>query len=183
MGGCVGALTAETHPALFQKLVLSSPMLGLSFGKLPLHAVYAVMTVQGLSSHGLGPTSPVDALPEERFEDSAATSEARFRYYYEKKLQDEALQTCAASTNWVREAIRACSIARSRLQTAKLRIPVLLLQAGKDSFVRNRSQDLFAKWVKGCRLVRIPEARHEIYMSADAVLFPYWEQIFAFLEE
>ena len=183
MGGCVGALTMERCPELFRKAVLSSPMLGLSFGKLPLHAVYAVMAVKGMSTKGQGPTSPVEAFPEERFEDSAATSEPRFCYYYEKKLGDPRLQTCAASTNWVREAIRACSLARSALYTAKLRTPVLLFQAGQDSFVKNSSQDVFASRVKSCRLVRVPEARHEIYMSRDEVLFPYWEQIFAFLEE
>ena len=183
MGGCIGALTAEQYPQLFDKLVLSSPMLGLSFGKLPLHAVVAVMALQGIPTLGRGPTSPVDALPEERFEDSAATSEPRFRYYHEKKLADEYLQTCAASTNWVRVAIRACSFVRSVLQTAKIRIPVLLFQAGNDTFVKNSSQDLFASRVKSCRLVRVPEARHEIYMSRDEVLFPYWERIFAFLAE
>lgn len=183
MGGCVGALTMERFPELFSKAVLSSPMLGLSFGKLPLHAVYAVMSVQGLSTKGQGPASPVEAFPEERFEDSAATSESRFRYYYEKRLADANLQTCAASTNWVREAIHACSLARSVLYTAKLRAPVLLFQAGKDTFVKNSSQDVFASRVKKCRLVRVPEARHEIYMSRDEVLFPYWEQIFAFLDE
>ena len=183
MGGCVGALTMERFPGLFRKAVLSSPMLGLSFGKLPLHAVYAVMSLKGLSTGGQGPTSPVEAFPEERFEDSAATSEPRFRYYYEKKLDDPRLQTCAASTNWVREAIRACSLARSALYTAKIRVPVLLFQAGKDSFVKNASQDVFASRVKSCRLVRVSEARHEIFMSRDEVLFPYWEQIFAFLAE
>jgi lysophospholipase len=183
MGGCVGALTMERWPELFDKAVLSSPMLGLSFGKLPPHVVYAVMTAQGIPTKGQGPTSPVEAFPEERFEDSAATSEPRFRYYYEKKLADPKLQTCAASTNWVREAIRACSLVRSKLYTAKLQTPVLLFQAGKDTFVKNSAQDVFASRVKGCRLVRVPEARHEIYMSRDEVLFPYWEQVFAFLAE
>ena len=36
MGGCIGARLIETSPDLFQKAVLSSPMLGLSFGKIPL---------------------------------------------------------------------------------------------------------------------------------------------------
>ncbi len=182
MGGCVGAWTVEENPGLFEKLVLSSPMLGLSFGKIPLGAVYLIMSVQGLKTKGQGPTSPVKAFPEERFEDSAATAECRFRYYYEKKRANPALQTCAASTNWVREAIKACSFVRSPRQTAKIRIPVLLLQAGHDSFVKNPSQDLFAARVNGCELLRFEDARHEIFMSTDETLFPYWEKIFAFLE-
>ena len=31
-------------------------------------------------------------------------------------------------------------------------------------------------------LLRFEDARHEIFMSTDETLFPYWEKVFAFLE-
>lgn len=182
MGGCIGARVAEEYPGLVQKLVLSSPMLGLSFGKLPLPLVYAVVSLQGIGEKGEEPPTPVSVFPEERFEDSAATSECRFRYYYEKKLADKALQTCTGSRNWGREAIKVCYRVRSRRETAKIRIPVLLFQAGRDSFVKNDAQNLFASRVRDCELVRIPEAKHELYMTEPALLYPYWEKIFGFLK-
>ena len=181
MGGCIGAWTIEAYPGLFQKAVLSSPMLRLSFGKLPLPVVSAVMAAKGLGNGGKEPVSPVDAFPDERFEDSAATSECRFLYYREKKTYEKRLQTCGASTKWVREAIRACAHVCAKSEMAKVTIPVLLLQAGRDSYVKNASQDLFAAQVKSCELMRFPSLKHELYMSELNAMKPYWEKIFSFL--
>ena len=135
MGGCVGAWTIQQYPALFSKAVLSSPMLGLSFGKIPLPVAYAFAALKGMGEKGKEPLSPVTAFPEENYEQSAANSKARFAWYYDKKLKDRRLQTCAGSSKWGREAILACRRVTSPRQIAKIRIPVLLFQAEKDSYV------------------------------------------------
>ena len=48
MGGCIGAWTIEEYPGLFDKAVLSSPMLGLSFGKIPVPVVYMAASLKGV---------------------------------------------------------------------------------------------------------------------------------------
>ena len=48
MGGCIGAWTIEKYPRLFKKAVLSSPMLGLSFGKVPVPVVYVAASLKGI---------------------------------------------------------------------------------------------------------------------------------------
>ncbi len=181
MGGCIGAWLIESCPELFDKAVLSSPMLGLSFGKLPLPVVSAVMAVKCVGNVGKEALGPVEEFPEERFEDSAATAECRFQYYSSRRKTDSKLQTCSASARWVREAIRACARVCSPRQMAQIRIPVLLLQAGRDAYVKNASQDLFASKVPGCRIVRFPELKHELYMSEQNDLRSYWETVLAFL--
>ncbi len=183
MGGCVGAWTIESYPELFCKAVLSSPMLGLSFGKIPLPVAYAFACVKARGEQGKEPLSPVTQFPEETYADSAANSEPRFRWYYGKKLADPRLQTCAASARWGREAIRACRRVSSPGQIARIRIPVLLFQAEKDVFVKNAAQDAFAAKAKTCRLVKMPGLRHEIYINEGEGLRNYWEQIFAFYGE
>ena len=180
MGGCVGAWTIEQYPELFEKAVLSSPMLGLSFGKIPVPVAYVFATLKGLGEKGKEPLSPVTEFPQERFEDSAANSEARFAWYSQKKRQDARLQTCAASTRWGREAIRATRHVSSPRQIDRIRIPVLLFQAEKDSYVRNDAQDAFAARAKTCRLVKLPGLRHELFFNEGPGLQDYWEQIFAF---
>ena len=182
MGGCVGAWTIEQYPELFRKAVLSSPMLGLSFGKIPVPVAYAFATLKGLGEKGKEPLSPVTAFPEERYEDSAANSEPRFRWYYEKKLADPRLQLCAGSTRWGREAIRACRHVTRPGNIARIRIPVLLLQAEKDAYVRNDAQDAFAARAKTCELVKLPGLRHELYINEGEGLRTYWERIFTFYE-
>ncbi len=183
MGGCIGAWAIEQYPELFQKAVLSSPMLGLSFGKIPVPVAYAFATLKGLGEKGREPLSPVSEFPRETYEDSAANSEPRFRWYYEQKLANSRLQTCAGSTRWGREAIRATRHVSSPKQIARIRIPVLLLQAEKDSYVRNDAQDVFAERAQTCELVKLPGLRHELYMNEGEGLREYWEKIFAFYEK
>ena len=182
MGGCVGAWTIEQYPELFRKAVLSSPMLGISFGGIPLWVASLAAALKGIPSKGKDPLSPVTAFPQERYEDSASNSEARFLYYYHKKLSDPQLQTCAGSTKWGREAIKACRRVCSAREVAKIRIPVLLFQAEKDTFVVNPAQDAFAEKAKTCELVKLPGLRHELYFNSGEGLQRYWEKIFAFLE-
>ena len=156
-------------------------MLGLSFGKIPVPVAYAFATLKGLGEKGKEPLSPVTEFPKETYEDSAANSEPRFRWYYEQKLASVRLQTCAGSTRWGREAIRATWHVTSPRQIARIRIPVLLFQAEKDSYVRNDAQDAFAAKAPTCELVKLPGLRHELYMNGGEGLREYWEKIFAFL--
>ena len=182
MGGCIGAWTIEQYPALFSKAVLSSPMLGLSFGKIPLPVAYAFAALKGMGEKAKEPLSPVTAFPEENYEQSASNSPARFDWYYAKKLADKRLQTCAGSSKWGREAILACRRVTSPHEIAKIRIPVLLFQAEKDTYVKNASQDAFAAKAPNCELVKLPGMRHELYSVEGETLRNYWEKIFAFLE-
>ena len=181
MGGCVGAWVIEQYPALFDKAVLSSPMLGLSFGRIPVPVVYLGASIMGIGDRKKGPTSPVHSFETvPNFEGSCDSSECRYLYYHEKRLADPTLQTCAPSIQWGKEAAKACARVCSKRQTARIRIPVLLIQAGNDTVVKNASQDLFASRTPTCELVRIPDMKHELYMTDSEVLIPYWEKIFSF---
>ena len=182
MGGCVGARIIEQYPALFDRAVLSSPMLGVVLGGIPAPVACAVLRVKGAGAKGREPMSPAAFTEtEEDFPASAANSDCRFRYYTRKKLADTRLQTCAPSMNWILEAVRASRLACSKRETARIRIPVLLLQAGRDTYVRADAQERFAARVPGCELLHLPALKHELYMSDSPDLIPYWERIFAFL--
>ncbi len=182
MGGCIAAQIIEREPALFQKAVLSSPMFGLNLGKIPIPAAYLFALVKGAGNRGMEPLMPVRA-EEERYEDSAGNCEVRFRWYSGKKREDVNLQTCAASSQWGREAVLGCRQATDRKQTGRIRIPVLVLQAGNDTYVDNAAQDRFCSQVPSSRLVRLGGMRHELYMCPEEKQIEYWERIFAFLEE
>ena len=182
MGGCVGAWTIEEYPSLFTKAVLSSPMLGLGFGKIPVPVVYAVAFLKGMGEKKKEPMNPITAFAEEPdFENSCDSSECRYLYYHKKRLADETLQTTAPSIGWGKESVKACHRVTSKYQTSRVRIPVLLCQAGNDTVVKNESQDLFASRVAVCEVYKVPGMKHELYMTDSPVLKPYWEKIFQFL--
>ncbi len=181
MGGCVGARLIERCPDLFQKAVLSSPMLGLSFGKIPLPAAALIARLKSIGAGAKEPLSPVTEFRRERFEESAGNSEPRFDWYFALRLAEQKFQTCAPSTAWGRESIRACAL--SRRDAGKVRIPVLLVQAGGDTVVDNRAQDEFAAKAPGCKLLRIPGMRHELYVNSTEELKKYWQPIFDFFNK
>ena len=182
MGGCIGAWIIEEYPDLFNKAVLSSPMLGLSFGKIPWQVVYVAASLKGIGEKKKEPMSPIHEFAKEPdFENSCDSSECRYLYYHKKRLADASLQTTALSINWGKEAAKACSRVTSRFQTSRIRIPVLLCQAGDDQVVKNASQDLFVSRVAQCEKYLVPGMKHELYMTDSPVLIPYWEKVFAFL--
>ena len=181
MGGCIGAWTIESYPKLFDKAVLSSPMLGLSFGKIPLPVVYVAASLKGIGEKRKEPLNPVVSFPKESdFENSCDSSKCRYDYYFDKRQKDAYLQTQDPSINWGKQSAKACARVTSKRQTAKISIPVLLVQAGNDTVVKNESQDLFVSRTKSCEFYRVPGMKHELYMTDSEVLIPYWEKVFSF---
>lgn len=181
MGGCISAWIIEACPDLFDKAVLTSPMLGLDFGKTPLPVVYAAASLKGIGEKRKESMRPIESFPEPDFPQSAGSSECRYLYFYAKRQADTRLQTSAPSIRWGLESAKACTRVTSKRETAKVRIPVLLMQAEKDTLVKNEAQDLFAARVKNCELCRIPGMKHELYMTDSPVQIPYWEKVFSFL--
>ena len=120
MGGCIGAWTIEAYPHLFKKAVLSSPMLGLSFGKIPVPVVYAAASLKGIGEKKKNALKTVESFPKEpNFENSCDSSEVRYHYYFKKRLSDTALQTTDPSINWGKQSVRACARVTSLFWTAK----------------------------------------------------------------
>ena len=181
MGGCIGAWMIEAYPDLFKKAVLSSPMLGLSFGKIPVPIVYLGASIKGIGEKRKEPLNPIDSFPQEGdFENSCDSSRCRYDYYFKKRLADPFLQTSDPSINWGKQAVKACSRVTSKKWTSRIRIPVLLIQAGNDTVVKNSSQELFVSRTDGCEFYRVPGMKHELYMTDSDVLIPYWERVFSF---
>ena len=181
MGGCIGVRIMEQYPDLFSKTVLSSPMLGLSFGRIPVQVVYIGASLRGMGSRRKEAPTPVtgfDTTPD--FEGSCDSSRCRYLYYLEKRKADQKLQMHAPSIQWGKESVKACYRAISERYASRVRVPVLLFQAGNDTVVKNSAQDIFASRVPTCELVRIPNMKHELYMTDSDVLIPYWERIFSF---
>ena len=188
MGGGIAAETASQIPEEVDILLLSSPMIRPLTGGFPWPLVLAVSEAMCLS--GKGNTYAMGQKPfadEETFETSACLSRSRFSYYYDNvKRKNRRYQTCAASYAWLRESLRmSCHL----LMTAwrKLTMPVLLTQAGKDTYVSNKAQsDLIRKIQKKgnthAELLYFQDAKHECYNGYDRLVKNYWNQVFEYLE-
>lgn len=185
MGGCVGALALEAYPELFDAAVLTSPMLKMSFGSIPLWQVRGLLFLSRLM-HWDEKTMPgqLDFDPEKPdFENSAALSRARFDYQFRLRTDPstDGMYTMNAGTyRWGRAAWKATHALPKR--EAQIRIPVLVCQAGKDAFVDNSGQDEFVRKAQNATLVRFPEAKHEIMNSSGKLLEEYYGTVIGFLD-
>ena len=121
--------------------------------------------------------------PGQTVTNSDDTSEARFRYYHEKRKADSLLQTNGPSFGWVKASLEARDSIFEDANISKLTLPILLLKPREDRQVLESWQDKFAEKVKTVRVVKIPDSKHEIFGSENKTLEGYYGEIFAFLEE
>ena len=144
MGGCVSTLFLEKYPEYFRAAVLSSPMLKMTFGSIPLWQVKTLMFVSRLlgwnektmpGQNGFDPEKP-------DFEGSASLSRARFDYQWDLRADPASggIYTMNGGTyRWGRAAWKATQELLKGEE--KITIPVLVCQAGLDYFVDNEGQD------------------------------------------
>ena len=183
MGGCIGAFYLEQYPEDFAKAVLNAPMLGVNLGGVPSWAARVLCDFKVFGGNGKDRLLTQGTFdPEESFSDASCSSEARHDYYMKKRREDESCQTSSGSYEWGREAINAGKFVISKKQAKKVKTPVLLFQAGKDTLVTPGAQKEFIKRIPDGQLVVVPDIRHEIYRAPNSVLQPYLEMIFEFYD-
>ena len=184
MGGGIGAAAASIYPGLFKKAVLSSPMIRPLTGNIPWTAAQitaGVFCMAGKERDYVMGQKPYDG--QEQFEDSAATSRARFEYYRKKRDADPLFQMNAASYGWLVSAGQLNHFLM-RKSCRMIRTPLLIFQAEKETFVSNKETETFAKKCSqntAVSLVKILGAKHEIYQSGNRELEEYWSRICRFL--
>ncbi len=189
MGGGIGAAAAAREPFCFDKLILSSPMIRPLTAPVPWKLAQLIAwgaCLFGKEKCYVRGQKPFDG--QERFADSASTSEARFDYYRKKRNAEPLYQTNAPSYGWLRNAGRLNRFLR-REGWKRISVPLLLFQAEQDAFVSLREQERFIRMINRrgeargveVRLVKMAGTKHEIFNADDAVLTDYWEKVFAFL--
>lgn len=180
MGGCIGTLYLERYPEIFQKAVLNAPMYGINNGGIPDFAAGLLCrgaAVVGKRKKRLFTMGGFD--PQEPFEGSGCDSPARHNYYLKRRRENPAYQTSCASYGWAGEAMKAGKRAIALKNAANIRIPVLLFQAKRDTFVRAREQEIFLSRVPDGRKILI-DSKHEINRMPGDRLETYLAEMFRF---
>ncbi|MDU4092899.1 MAG: lysophospholipase L2 [Pantoea sp.] len=175
MGGAILTLLLARNPAAFNAAVLASPMFGIY---LPMpdwmaHRIlnWAEKRASIREGYALG-TGKWRVRP---FSLNVLThSRERYKRSLRFYADDPALRVGGPTYHWVREGIQAGQNILSKAAT--ISTPLLLLQAGDDKVVDNRSQDLFCAALQaaghpceGGKPYIIEGARHEILFEKDAM--------------
>ena len=190
MGGGIASLYIEEHPKDFTAAVLVTPM---HEPLLPVNTGFIckvaeswtmehVFPPDGYALHQ-GPYSPAP------FKDNDLTHS---KVRYEKKVailsenkQNETAKIGGPTHKWIREACAAGK--KARADAAKIAIPVLLLQASKDTAVRPEAQLEFCQKVNAggnggeCNGYVVEQAYHAIFMEADTFRIPALTKVLEFL--
>lgn len=186
MGGGVGAAALAMEPDLFQKAVLTSPMIRPLTAGLPwsvARVAAGVLCRVGKRRNYVPGGHVFDG--KEYFEDSASTSRERFDFYQVKRNTNPLYQMCSPSNGWLNEAAKLNRYLH-KYGWRRIETPVLIFQAQEDTFVSSRQQNIFAAKIRkagktSAKVVYVPGTRHEIYNSPAAVLRKYWRTVFRFL--
>lgn len=184
MGGAVSILYLQNHPSVFQKAILTSPMLKPKTEGIPTTVTRAMSAVCRIFGRGdrLVFTAKSGFNDNEQFETSPDTSVERFEYYRQKRVAYPYLQNSYPSYRWVNESLRIGRYMLDPIRCARIKIPVLLFSAGDDDLVFRREQDIFVSLLVNGELQCEDRARHEIYMSTNDVMADYLSEIETFLK-
>ncbi len=172
-GALVAVDVMERRPELFRKAVLSAPLLRLNTGSWPESVAYAV--VAAADAIGFGESYAIGykdmALERYTFENTRTThSVERFAIKRRDYELNPELMMGGPSNHWIKVMMNwaeALAPAYGRITT-----PVLMFQAGQETFVSNEGQDAFCAAAPKCRKIRFEDAHHELFREAEAVREP-----------
>jgi len=185
MGGAISILYVQKYPSIFQKMILTSPMLKPKTAGIPApitRTLSGFFRIVGKSNSRVF-VSDEGFNENELFEDSPDTSKERFEYYRKKRVSFPYLQNSYPTYRWINESLRIGRLMLMPSRCGKIKMPLLLFSAGEDTLVYRKEQEIFTALVECGEIVYEERARHEIYMSTNDVMVDYLNKIQSFLSE
>ncbi len=182
MGGAVSACLLSLYPDIFDRAVLSSPMLEINTGKIPVFASLALAEFKIRTGKG-DEYMPGSAPMSDRFdfEGSLGTSRARCEWYFALQKEHPEYRMCVTSWLTAMQLFRLAREAMRKDMMKRITANVLIFQAENDTLVKPEAQKRFAEAIAHGRLIRVPGVKHEICRSDSATLAGYWVTVFSFL--
>jgi lysophospholipase len=186
MGGLAALFAGVNDRLMFERIFLSSPMVGLESP--PLGTVGAARLLGAISFLGLG------RLPLRRPQDKAATKmafadnpltgdEKRFTRNVELLKAHPELEIGAPTIQWTAAAMAAMAAAQRDDFPEKLRVPVLILAAARDRVVWTPTTEELGLRLRTGRHMVVPGAQHELFMETDAIRAQVFAAFDAFITE
>ncbi|VYU27857.1 alpha/beta fold hydrolase [Clostridium tertium] len=184
MGGAISAMFIEKYSNYFKKAILSSPMLKIAVGRMP--SLLAIFLAKIVIKFGKGDNFIFGNMPYDSIYDfnlASTSNESRYGFYYKEILTNEKLQRGGGSFKWLYESLKAIRYILKKENIKKIKIPVLIFEAGKDELVGGNGIKKFAKLCNDSKLIYYKNAKHELYLENNEILEEYLDNIFDFLQD
>lgn len=180
MGGGIASLFLEAYTEYFEAAVLNAPMMEVNTSSVPeplASGIAKFMRWIGRGESYILGHGPYEGIVEHN---ESAYSQARVNHYEEMKASNEVLQLGGGSFTWLDESLE---VTDKMQENAKQAItPILLFQADEDTYVLPEGHYIFASDAPNTQLVFVENSQHEIYLSNNDILIPYYNTIFEFFE-
>lgn len=178
---CLDAIRREALPVA--RLVALAPMLGISMIENPRAARWLARTLYWL---GLGkafvPGGGDTAIGTKPFDGNRLSSDPA-RYARNAALSAAARELAIGdpSVAWVHAAFQLMDRLAQPRAPLEVRVPTLVIAAGRDPVVSTPAIERFAARLKTGPALVLPTARHEILMETDAIRAQFWAAFDAFV--
>lgn len=176
LGSTVALLYLIDNPRTVKKAVLSSPMICGNMG-MPVAVAGTVARLICLLG-GKGIPAPGRCVFDsmQSFENSDATSKARFGYYHTKRKKEPLYQTSGPSFGWVKASLEARDKILSEKRIKDCGTKLLIFKPEEDRQLLSAYTEKFAEKA-GVKLREVKNSKHEIFMSKNNVLDRYINEI------
>ncbi|NDC42129.1 MAG: alpha/beta hydrolase [Chitinophagia bacterium] len=187
MGGGVAARAMELYPHLADALVLSAPLMKIGTPGAPPEwladpiARLMVLTGKG-KTYALGQRA-YDAARDSQYDTTAPGTYCYVRgaYWHSQYLSLTAHPLTGSSWQLASALLQMCHATVRKSQVARIKVPILIFQAGRDNYVHPDGQCTFINRAKNIQAFLVKDAGHELYLESDNIIAPYFDKIEAFM--
>lgn len=182
LGSTVTLLYLMKHPYDIEKAVLSSPMICGNMGMSTALAGAAAKAISFLGGKKMSAPGRCVFDSTQTFENSDATSKARFEYYHDKRKKEPLYQTSGPSFSWVKASLEARDKILSEPRIRLLGRKLIIFKPEEDRQLLGEYTDSFARKA-GIKVKEVKNSKHEIFMSGNEVLGWYFSEVLEFFRE
>lgn len=175
MGGGIGASYLHYYPEDFDRVILSSPMCKMRTGAYPWPVAIGLTEFRKRTHRSRQYAAGQTGFPGPAHAEGMTE---RVRYYYDLRLKNRKFQCWGASYGWVSAAFRNTRVIG---RMSGLKVPLLVLIAGRDSMVRPEASVAFARRQPSADYDYFYDAHHEVFNDSPANAARYWADIRKFL--
>jgi len=178
MGGAIAIRFMQDFPIAIKAAIISSPMLGFNSGLLPKTIAKLLVGIKLVFNQVFSKTpwyfwGQSDYSPTLFENNKLSHSAQRYQCFKDLYQQNNKIQLGGVTSHWLAQSITAQKEIFSKLD--RLKVPILLLQAGSDTIVCQQAQNDFCQKLHALQPLSCPNgvpskidgAYHEIFFELD----------------
>jgi len=180
MGANIATLYMTQYPKVFERAILSSPMLDMILGAYPTWLGRAISRFYDFVGLGTRMVWGQGHFDPNTVKNLVSHSRQRWQFWKQYKTDHPEYVLNAASFRWVLEGLKATDYMTKNAHL--IQAPILMLQAGRDIYVATAGQDRVCERAYYCKKITYPFAKHEILQEVDLIRQDAMDEVIRFLQ-